>query len=130
MRPRNLTPPLPSRPSWWLDEAQAHRPEPAALPLAGSLEVDVAVVGGGYTGLWTALALREREPSLSVAVLEARAIGEGPSGRNGGFLHGYWSSLATLRDVLGDGPALQLAHASGRIVPTVRAFLAQRGEDV
>ena len=130
MRARKLTPPLPSRPSWWLDEAQAQRPEPPAPPLAGSLEVDVAVVGGGYTGLWTALALREREPSLSVALLEARAIGDGPSGRNGGFLHGYWSSLATLRDVLGDGGALQLAHASSRIVPAVRAFLEQRGEDI
>jgi glycine/D-amino acid oxidase-like deaminating enzyme len=92
--------------------------------------VDVAVVGGGYTGLWTALALRERDPSLTVAVLEARRIGEGPSGRNGGFLHGYWSSLATLRDVLGDGAALQLAHASSAIVPAVRAFSERRGEDV
>jgi len=92
--------------------------------------VDVAVVGGGYTGLWTALALRERDPSLSVALLEAREIGDGPSGRNGGFLHGYWSSLATLRAVLGDGAALQLAHASSRIIPAVRAFAEARGEDV
>ena len=130
MRPRSLKPPLPSRPSWWLEEAQAHRPEAAAPPLAGPLEVDVAVVGGGYTGLWTALALRERDPSLRVALLEARGIGDGPSGRNGGFLHGYWSSLPTLRAVLGDGSALQLAHASSRIVPAVRDFLERRGEDV
>jgi glycine/D-amino acid oxidase-like deaminating enzyme len=59
--------------------------------LTGPLEVDVAVVGGGYTGLWTALALREREPDARVALLEARRVGDGPSGRNGGFLHGYWS---------------------------------------
>ena len=130
MRPRSLKPPLPSRPSWWLEEAQAHRPDAAAPPLAGPLEVDVAVVGGGYTGLWTALALRERDPSLRVALLEARGIGDGPSGRNGGFLHGYWSSLPTLRAVLGDGSALQLAHASSRIVPAVRDFLERRGEDV
>jgi glycine/D-amino acid oxidase-like deaminating enzyme len=130
MRPRSLKPPLPSRPSWWLEEAQAHRPEEAAAPLARALEVDVAIVGGGYTGLWTALALRERDPFLRIALLEARAIGDGPSGRNGGFLHGYWSSLATLRDVLGDGAALQLAHSSSRIVPAVRTFLEQRGEDV
>src|SRR5512134_2903076 len=123
-------PPLPSRPSWWLEEARAHRPAPAGERLAGTLEADVAVVGGGYTGLWTALALRERNPALHVALLEAREIGEGPSGRNGGFLHGYWSSLATLRNVLGDGGALQLAHASSAIVPAVRAFCAERGEDV
>ena len=130
MRLRHLRPPLPSRPSWWLEEARAHRSTEIAPPLAGELEVDVAIVGGGYTGLWTALALREREPSLSVALLEAREIGEGPSGRNGGFLHGYWSSLPTLRRVLGDGSALQLAHASTRIVPEVRAFCERRGEDV
>lgn len=130
MRARSLTPPLPSRPAWWLEEARAHRPEPVAPPLDGRLDVDVAIVGGGYTGLWTALALRGRDPSRRVALLEAREIGDGPSGRNGGFLHGYWSSLATLRAVLGDGPALQLAHASSRIVPSVRALLEERGEDV
>ena len=130
MKARSLRPPLPSRPSWWLEEARAHRPTEIAPPLAGELDVDVAIVGGGYTGLWTALALREREPSLSVALLEAREIGDGPSGRNGGFLHGYWSSLPTLRRVLGDGAALQLAHASARIVPEVRAFCERRGEDV
>ncbi len=130
MRPRSLKPPLPSRPSWWLEEARAHRPEDAAPALAGPLEVDIAVVGGGYTGLWTALALRERDPSLSVVLLEAREIGTGPSGRNGGFLHGYWSSLAMLRAVLGDGAALQLAHASSRVVPAVRDLLEQRSEDV
>ena len=130
MRARRLTPPLPSRPSWWLEEARTHRPEAVAPALAGPIDVDVAVVGGGYTGLWTALALRERDPALRVAVLEAREIGDGPSGRNGGFLHGYWSSLTTLRAVVGDGAALQLAHASSAIVPAVRGLLEQRGEDV
>src|SRR5687768_10874501 len=130
MRARRLEPPLRSRPSWWLEEARAHRPTEVAPALAGPIEVDAAVVGGGYTGLWTALALRERDPTLRVALLEAREVGDGPSGRNGGFLHGYWSSLPTLRRVLGDGAALQLAHASARIVPEVRAFCERRGEDV
>lgn len=101
-----------------------------APPLDAPVTVDVAVVGAGYTGLWTALTLRERESSLRVALLEARAIGEGPSGRNGGFLHGYWSSLPKLRAVLGDARALQLAHASSQVVPRVRDFLAARREDV
>ena len=130
MRPRTLTPPLPAPTPWWLDEARTHRADAPASALDGSVDADVAVVGGGYTGLWTALALRERDPSLRVVLLEARRVGEGPSGRNGGFLHGYWSSLAMLRAVLGDGPALQLAHASSRIVPAVRTLLERRGEDV
>jgi glycine/D-amino acid oxidase-like deaminating enzyme len=130
VRPRTLTPPLPSRPSWWLEEARRHRPEPVAAPLGETREVDVAIVGGGYTGLWTALALRDRDPALSVALLEAREIGDGPSGRNGGFLHGYWSSLPRLRAVLGDAGALQLAHASSEVVPQVRAFVQSRNEDV
>ena len=69
-------------------------------------------------------------PHFRVVLLEAREIGDGPSGRNGGFLHGYWSSLPTLRQVMGDGAALQLAHASARIVPAVRTFCESRGEDI
>lgn len=73
---------LPGRePPWWLEEAP---PDPLAPALDGDLDVDVAIVGGGYTGLWTALALRQRDPLASVAVLEARFCGWGPSGRNGG----------------------------------------------
>ena len=118
-------------PPWWLEEAlAAEREAPEAPPLEGSVEVDVAIVGGGYTGLWTALALRERDPSLSIAVLEKEIVGWGPSGRNGGFLHGYWTHLSRLRGVVGDGAALAIARLSDRIVPAVREFCATRGEDV
>ena len=57
-------------------------------PLDGPLECDVAIVGGGYTGLWTALELRRADPSLDVVVLEREACGFGASGRNGGWLSG------------------------------------------
>jgi glycine/D-amino acid oxidase-like deaminating enzyme len=82
----------------------------------------VCVIGGGYTGLWTALALKEREPSARVVLLEAATCGSGPSGRNGGFVHGYWASLAELVPLLGRDGALQLARAGERIVPAVRAL--------
>ena len=116
----------PGRP-WWLDEAPPVEPQPT---LEGELDVDVAIVGGGYTGLWTALTVGELEPSARVAVLEAALCGEGPSGRNGGFLHGYWSSLARARRVFGDGGALAVAEAASAIVPGVREFVEQRGVDV
>jgi glycine/D-amino acid oxidase-like deaminating enzyme len=110
----------PSLPSWWLEDALAHEEPLDAPPLARDADVDVAIVGGGYTGLWTALALRERDPSLGVALVESEICGAGPSGRNGGFVHGYWAALASLLSVLGEGEALALARAGEQIVPAVR----------
>jgi glycine/D-amino acid oxidase-like deaminating enzyme len=100
-----------------------------ADPLEGEARADVAIVGGGFTGLWTALALSERDPGLDVALLEADFCGSGPSGRNGGFLHGYWGALPSLRAAFGDTRALELARASDQIIPAVRAFLEARGAD-
>jgi glycine/D-amino acid oxidase-like deaminating enzyme len=98
--------------------------------LEGDIATDVCIVGGGYTGLWTALALKERDSSLHVVLVEAETCGAGPSGRNGGFLHGYWAKLADLLPLLGREGALQLARAGERIVPAVRAFCESRVEDV
>jgi glycine/D-amino acid oxidase-like deaminating enzyme len=121
----------PSLPPWWLDEALAAEGEsPAAPPLEGDRRIDVAIVGGGYTGLWTALALREREPSVSIAVLEAEICGWGPSGRNGGFLNGYWTHLDRLRPVFGDDGSLAIARTAAQVIPAMRAFCEARGEDV
>ncbi len=77
--------------SYWLDSPL--RPEPLAA-LVGATTADLAVVGGGYTGLWTALLAKEADPSLDVLLLEGREVGWAASGRNGGFVsasltHGY-----------------------------------------
>jgi glycine/D-amino acid oxidase-like deaminating enzyme len=117
------------QPPWWVEEAGL-ADEPEAPRLAADAEADVAVVGAGYTGLWTALALREREPGLRVAVLEQGRVGDGPSGRNGGHMYGYWSSIVALRAALGDSLALELARAADRIIPAVTAFVEGRGADV
>jgi glycine/D-amino acid oxidase-like deaminating enzyme len=117
-------------PPWWLEEALVGEKPAEAQPVQGDAEVDVAIVGGGYTGLWTALALRERDPSLGIAVLEKEIVGWGPSGRNGGFLHGYWTHLSRLVPLLGAEAALELCRISDRVVPAVRAFCDARGEDV
>jgi glycine/D-amino acid oxidase-like deaminating enzyme len=72
--------------SFWWDQLGGLRR--TRDPLDGPLECDVAIVGGGYTGLWTALELRRTDPSLDVVVLEREACGFGASGRNGGWLVG------------------------------------------
>jgi glycine/D-amino acid oxidase-like deaminating enzyme len=68
--------------SMWAATAGPYTPGPA---LQEDTTVDVAIIGGGYTGLTTAYELRRADPGLSVAVLEAREVGYGPSGRNGSF---------------------------------------------
>src|SRR5438128_1475524 len=89
---------------------------------AASFSVD----GAGYTGLWTALTLKRREPSLRVIVFEAEHVGHGPSGRNGGFCHGLWASLRFLRDAVGPEGALAVARASSGVQDAVSGL----GEDV
>ena len=59
---------------WWIAEAGAPAPLPA---LAGDVDADVVVVGGGYTGMWTAWEIAEREPNARVVVLEADALRDG-----------------------------------------------------
>jgi len=68
--------------SMWAATAGPYTPQPA---LQADTAVDVAVIGGGYTGLTTAYELRRADPGLDVAVFEAREIGYGSSGRNGSF---------------------------------------------
>jgi glycine/D-amino acid oxidase-like deaminating enzyme len=67
---------------YWLDAHPA--PAPCAA-VAGELDCDLAIVGGGFTGLWTALIAKEREPDRDVLLLEAEHVAFGASGRNGGF---------------------------------------------
>lgn len=69
--------------SVWLEGAPAETPAPA---LARDLDVDVAIIGGGFTGVSTAYYLRKQNPNLGIALLEARTLANGASGRNGGLV--------------------------------------------
>jgi glycine/D-amino acid oxidase-like deaminating enzyme len=69
---------------FWRDDLPAAL-APDRPPLAGTIDADLAVVGGGYTGLWAALLAAERMPGARIVVLEAQRVGSGASGRNGGF---------------------------------------------
>ncbi|GAB3603663.1 NAD(P)/FAD-dependent oxidoreductase [Microbacterium aureliae] len=69
---------------FWLDDLPAGL-RPGRAPLVGEHTADLVVVGAGYTGLWTAMHALERDPGITVAIVEARTVGWAASGRNGGF---------------------------------------------
>ncbi|HYQ81728.1 MAG TPA: FAD-dependent oxidoreductase, partial [Anaeromyxobacteraceae bacterium] len=103
--------------SFWMT-TRPYRPGP---PLQGDLEVDVAVVGGGFTGLAAAYFLKRDEPGLRVALLEGEVIGFGASGRNGGFnmtLFGLTLSITALR--FGKARAREAHHYMERAVDALR----------
>ena len=104
--------------SWWLDEAGGVG-EPAP-PLGEDVTADVAVVGGGYTGMWTAWHLAAE--GASVALVEGGVCGHGPSGRNGGFVEDLWLSLPALRARFGDAGALAVARAAEGSVRAIGAW--------
>ena len=107
---------------YWLDRPDAPVPLP---PLAGTDSADLAVIGGGFSGLWTALLAKERDPATNVCLLEGRKIAWGATGRNGGFCaasltHGlangfdrFPAEIAAL-ERLGRRNLDQIEHAIGR----------------
>jgi glycine/D-amino acid oxidase-like deaminating enzyme len=94
---------------WW---GSLGGPPPPRAQLTGPAEADVAIVGAGFTGLWTAYYLKLARPSLRVVVLEAEQAGYGASGRNGGWVSGFFSGPSRAyarRAGAGDYRALQRA---------------------
>ena len=113
--------------SHWL-AATAHVPAPT---LRGDAETDVCIIGGGFTGLWTAYYLKQAEPALRIAVLEARRCGFGASGRNGGWVSGQFvgSASAFARAVAG-GPVRRFQRQLVDAVDEVGRVIARESMDV
>jgi glycine/D-amino acid oxidase-like deaminating enzyme len=110
----------------WLDDPL--RP-PALEPLTAADQADLVVVGGGYTGLWTALRSKERFPERDVVILEAGECGWQASGRNGGFAaasltHGFGNGLARWPDELAE-----LDRLGGENLDAIGDVVARYGLD-
>lgn len=118
--------PAPER-SLWLQEALVGEHDQPSLE--GDLRTDFCVVGGGYTGLWAALRLKELEPSAEVALVEADICGGGPSGRNGGFMDPWWAKFFPLAALCGEEEALRLCRMSVRAIDEIEKFCREHGID-
>src|SRR5436190_12948434 len=121
----------PRQRSYWLREALA-LPEFAGEPcppLAVDTEADVLIVGGGYTGMWTAYFLKESDPSLDVVLVEQDICGGGPSGRNGGFVNTLWEDLEVLIERFGTERALEACLIGDRTIGEIEEWCEKHGVD-
>ena len=107
---------------WWLDEAMGIDPGTPCPPLSGDVHADVCIVGGGYTGLWTAIEILQEAPETRVVVLEAGSCGFGASGRNGGWVSGWHDELDALIKRFGTEEGLRLAARSAWAIDRLEAF--------
>ncbi|SUC59095.1 glycine/D-amino acid oxidase [Pseudomonas aeruginosa] len=107
---------------FWLDQALRSEHAAPCPPLAGDTRADVCIVGGGYTGLWTAIMLKEHDPGLDVVLVEADLCGAGASGRNGGCALSWSAKFFTLERLFGLTEAIRLVKASEDSIRAIGAF--------
>ncbi|MCX4970250.1 FAD-binding oxidoreductase [Streptomyces sp. NBC_00654] len=112
--------------SFWY--AQEGTPAPRE-PLPGDATADVCIVGGGYTGLWTAYYLKKAVPFLNITVLEARFCGYGASGRNGGWLYNGIAGRDRYAKLHGHDAAVRLQKAMNDTVDEVITVAADENID-
>ncbi|MEZ0089389.1 NAD(P)/FAD-dependent oxidoreductase [Streptacidiphilus sp. EB129] len=112
--------------SFWYSAIGLPEPRPA---LDGSAEADVVVVGGGYTGLWTAYYLKKADPGLRITVLEQRFCGYGASGRNGGWLYNGFAGRGVFARRHGKAGAVAMQQAMNAAVDEVIAVCEAEGID-
>jgi glycine/D-amino acid oxidase-like deaminating enzyme len=115
--------------SYWLETCGDDlTPRPA---LSGSVDVDVAILGAGYSGLWTAYYLLQRQPSLKIAIVEKEIAGFGASGRNGSWCTAHFPvSLGAIAKHYGREQAIALYRAMAGSVDEIARVTAAEGIDI
>ena len=116
--------------SFWLDSLPADHSLATRQRLPGDITADVAIVGAGYTGLWTAYYLKQIDPSLRVVIVEAEFAGFGASGRNGGWLSALLPmSFETMAEQHGRHGAVTMQRTMHDAVDEVARVTQKEGID-
>jgi glycine/D-amino acid oxidase-like deaminating enzyme len=117
--------------SLWWDTLPDDLREPLGAPLPGDTTADVAIVGAGYTGLWTAYYLLKRDPTLRIVILDAEQSGFGASGRNGGWASALFpASLEALARQSSRDTAIRMRRAMFDSVDEIGRVAAAEDWDI
>lgn len=117
--------------SLWWDTLPEELARPAGTPLDGDADADVAIVGGGYTGLWTAYYLKRADPRMRIRVIEAEMAGFGASGRNGGWASALFpASLRQLAAASTRDDAIRMKREMHHTVDEIGRVAQSEGWDI
>ena len=111
---------------FWIEQALMQDGE-LAPALQGKHTSDICIIGGGFTGLWTAIQTKQQNPALSISVLEQDLCGAGASGRNGGCVLTWSAKFFTLLRLFGEAEAVRLVKASEDAVQHIADFCRDQG---
>ncbi|OUR63115.1 FAD-dependent oxidoreductase [Colwellia sp. 39_35_sub15_T18] len=114
---------------FWFEQALAQEPPQPPNVLQGKTNADVCIIGGGYTGLWTAIKLKQQAPEKDVVVIDKGLCGQGASGRNGGCMLTLSTKYATLARLFGQKEAIRLVKASDQAVYDIADFCLKHNID-
>jgi glycine/D-amino acid oxidase-like deaminating enzyme len=122
--------PVLNRVLWW-DQLPEPLRRPLGEQLAGDIDVDVAIIGAGYTGLWTAYYLQKLSPGLRIAIVEKHIAGYGASGRNGGWASALFPQDHTaVAEQAGLPAAVAMQQAMNDTVDEIGQVAADHGWDI
>lgn len=115
--------------SYWFKDALAKEQPLDEQPLKQDINTDVLIVGGGYTGLWTAILHKQQAPHKKVTIIEKGLCGSGASGANGGCLLTWSSKYPTLKKLFGEEQAKWLVKESEQVIFEIEAFCDEHNID-
>ena len=107
---------------FWFDQAIAEQGEFNLPALETDITTDIAIVGGGFTGLWTAIKIKQQSPDTDVVIIDKDRCGQGASGRNGGCMLTFSAKYASLAKHYGHDEALRLIKLSEQAVFDIQGF--------
>ena len=98
--------------SFWFSDAIAKEKNIKINKLKENINADICIVGGGYTGLWTAIKIKEKKPTTKIVIIEKDLCGSGASGRNGGCMIPLSSKFPAMKKIVGTKDAIRMVKAS------------------